>query len=51
MVLTRGVCNGTLYNLEVSIVSDEYNSSIIGEDSSETNRTPSFPIKKIILWH
>ena len=46
MVLERGVYTGTLYKLEARTVSDGYNSSIVGEDSSETKRTPSSPIEK-----
>jgi len=51
MVLARGVHTGTLCKLEASTASDRYNSSIIGEDSSETKRTPSSPSKKTMLWH
>eukprot|EP01018_Ginkgo_biloba_P022150 Gb_19879 [translate_table: standard] len=50
-VLARGVHTGTLYKLEESTRSDGYNSSIIGEDRSETKRNPSSPIEKTMLWH
>ena len=51
MVLARGVRIGTLYKLEASIVSEGYNSCIVGEDSSETKRTLSLSIEKSMLWH
>eukprot|EP01018_Ginkgo_biloba_P040842 Gb_22840 [translate_table: standard] len=45
MVLARGFRTGTLYKLEASTVSDGYNSSVVGEDSSETKTNPSSPIE------
>ena len=50
-MLGRRVFIRTLYKLEVSTVSERYNSSIVGEDSSETKRTPSSSIEKIMMWH
>ena len=32
-------------------MSDGYNNFVVGEDSNETKRTPSSPIKKTMLWH
>ena len=51
MVLARGIRTGTLYKLEASTVSDKYNSSVVGEDTSETKRNPSLAIEKTMLWH
>ena len=50
-MLARGVRIGTLYKLEESTMSDRYNISIVGEDSSETKRNPLSPIEKTMLWH
>ena len=51
MVLARGVHTITLYNLEVSTMSDIYNRFDIGEDNSEINIIPSLTIEKTMLWH
>jgi hypothetical protein len=51
MVLLKGVCIGTLYNIQGNTISDRCNSSIVPDIGSVEEKTPTISGEKVILWH
>ena len=50
-MLMKGIQFGTLYKMLGSTISDGCNSSIVPDIEVEEERTPTFSVEKVMLWH